>query len=159
MPPPASSSCDERIADRFEPVPEPNLNSIPSVLARPRIDSIVSCTELMKQAEHCGAFSKPTVEPDRAVERRLLIDEQVLQVVAERLQVVFAREVLLLARPAGDRVDDAADQLLDAALALGRADRAAEILRDDDVGGLLRPEARDLDVALLEDDARPFRCR
>ena len=39
------------------------------------------------------------VEPHRAVERGLLIDEQVLQVVAERLQVVFAREVLLLARP------------------------------------------------------------
>src|SRR5215204_3911518 len=59
VPPPASSSRDERIADRFEPVPEPNLNSMPSVLARPRIDSIVSWTELMKQAEHCGAFSNP----------------------------------------------------------------------------------------------------
>src|SRR6188508_1616897 len=59
VPPPASSSFAERIDDRFEPVPEPNLNSIPSVFARPRIDSIVSCTELMKHAEHCGAFSKP----------------------------------------------------------------------------------------------------
>src|SRR6185436_4363893 len=62
------------------------------------------------------------------------------------------REVLLLLGPAGNRVDDAADELLDAALALGRADLAAEILRDDDVGRLLRPELRDLDVALLEDD-------
>ena len=61
------------------------------------------------------------VEPDRAVERRLLVDEQVLQVVRERLQIVLAGEVALLARPAGDRVDDAADQLLDAALALRRA--------------------------------------
>src|SRR3954464_11668835 len=61
VPPPASNSLDDRMFDRFEPVPEPNLNSIPSVLARPRIDSIVSCTELMKQAEHCGAFSKPTL--------------------------------------------------------------------------------------------------
>src|SRR3982751_3949160 len=59
VPPPASSSFDERIADRFDPVPEPNLNSIPSVRASVRIESIVSCTELMKQAEHCGAFSKP----------------------------------------------------------------------------------------------------
>ena len=59
VPPPASSSFDERIAERLLPVPEPNLNSMPSVLARPRIDSIVSSTELMKQAEHCGAFSKP----------------------------------------------------------------------------------------------------
>src|SRR5262245_6276926 len=59
VPPPASTSRDERMADRFDPVPEPNLKSIPSVLARVRIESIVSCTELMKQAEHCGAFSNP----------------------------------------------------------------------------------------------------
>src|SRR4029450_2688691 len=62
VPPPARSSCDERILERLDPVPEPNLNNIPSVLASPRIDSIVSCTELMKQAEHCGAFSKPTLK-------------------------------------------------------------------------------------------------
>ena len=59
VPPPASSSLDPRIADRLLPVPDPNLNSIPSVRARVRMESIVSCTELMKQAEHCGAFSKP----------------------------------------------------------------------------------------------------
>src|SRR3954452_1643140 len=52
VPPPASSSFEERMFDRFDPVPEPNLNSIPSVFARPRIDSIVSWTELMKHAEH-----------------------------------------------------------------------------------------------------------
>ena len=45
--------------DRLLPVPEPYLNSMPSVLARVRIDSMVSSTELMKQAEHCGAFSNP----------------------------------------------------------------------------------------------------
>src|SRR6476469_377787 len=61
VPQPASSSCDDRIADRLDPVPDQNLNSIPSVFARPRIDSIVSCTELMKHAEPCGAFSKPTL--------------------------------------------------------------------------------------------------
>src|ERR671914_3126879 len=59
VPPPASSSLDDRIADRLLPVPEPNLKSIPSVRASVRIESIVSSTELMKQAEHCGAFSKP----------------------------------------------------------------------------------------------------
>src|SRR5439155_9951875 len=50
VPPPARSSFDERMGDRFEPVPEPYLNSIPSVFARDRIESIVSSTELMKQA-------------------------------------------------------------------------------------------------------------
>src|SRR5918992_2275071 len=59
VPPPASNSFEERILDRLLPVPEPNLNNMPSVLASVRIDSIVSSTELMKHAEHCGALSKP----------------------------------------------------------------------------------------------------
>src|SRR5947207_13529134 len=62
VPPPARSSFDERIGERLVPVPEPNLNSIPSVRASVRIESIVSCTELMKQAEHCGAASKPQLK-------------------------------------------------------------------------------------------------
>src|SRR5690242_19736588 len=61
VPPPASSSRADRMLERLDPVPEPYLNSIPSVFARPRIDSIVSCTELMKHAEHWGAFSNPTL--------------------------------------------------------------------------------------------------
>src|ERR671910_1815302 len=59
VPPPASTSLDDRIADRFDPVPDPNLKSIPSVRASVRMESIVSWTELMKHAEHCGAFSNP----------------------------------------------------------------------------------------------------
>ena len=61
VPPPASGSREERMEDRFDPVPEPNLKSMPSVLARPRIDSMVSFTELMKQAEACGCASMPTL--------------------------------------------------------------------------------------------------
>src|ERR1043165_7561377 len=61
VPPPARSSREERMFERFEPVPEPYLKSIPSVLARPRIDSIVSFTELMKHAEHCGSPPRPTL--------------------------------------------------------------------------------------------------
>src|SRR4026209_1171888 len=59
VPPPASTSFDERIGDRVERGAGPNLNSMPSVLASVRIESIVSCTALMKHAEHCGYFSKP----------------------------------------------------------------------------------------------------
>src|SRR5438552_16949605 len=92
----------------------------------------------------------------RSVERRLLIDVQMLQLGAEGAQRILAREVMLIARPPGDRVDDAADQLLDGALAIGRAHLAAEIFRDDDVGRLLRPEGRNLDVLLLEDDLPLF---
>src|SRR6185295_12049173 len=61
VPPPLSSSLDERMGDRLVPVPEPYLNSMPSVLANPRIDSIESSTELMKHAEHCGWASTPTL--------------------------------------------------------------------------------------------------
>src|ERR1700733_1448815 len=60
-PPPESVSFEPRIVDRFVPVPEPHLNSIPSVLAKVRMDSSESSTELMKQAEHCG-FLYPVAE-------------------------------------------------------------------------------------------------
>src|SRR5690349_12892311 len=54
VPPPESVSVDPRRGDRLLPVPDPHLKSMPSVLARVRIESSESCTELMKQAEHCG---------------------------------------------------------------------------------------------------------
>ena len=93
----------------------------------------------------------PDVEPDRRVERQLLVDDQVGQLGLEGAQVLFRGEVVLVLRPAGDGVDYAVDQLTDAGLALGRAQVAAEVLADDDVGGELAPERRDLDVLLLED--------
>src|SRR5579862_7750152 len=61
VPPPLSSSFDERNDDRFEPAPEPYLKSMPSVFARSRIELIESLTELMKHAEHCGSASTPTL--------------------------------------------------------------------------------------------------
>src|SRR5262249_26593002 len=54
VPPPLSPSLEERSGERLVPVPEPHLKSMPSVLARVRMESSESCTELMKQAEHCG---------------------------------------------------------------------------------------------------------
>ena len=83
VPPPASRSRDERILERFEPVPEPPLNSIASVLARSMIDSMVSSTELMKQAlACCGVSFDAEVEPDRAVEGHALGHEHVRELVA-----------------------------------------------------------------------------
>ena len=54
VPPPDIFSLELRIVERLLPAPEPNLKSIASVLARSMIEDIVSWTELMKQAEHCG---------------------------------------------------------------------------------------------------------
>src|ERR1700734_4322186 len=61
MPPPERDSRLPRSEEKFVPVPEPHLKSIPSVLARFMIESMLSCTELMKQAEHCGFGCTPTL--------------------------------------------------------------------------------------------------
>src|SRR6202158_2808112 len=61
IPPPERVSLLPRNAETFVPVPEPHLKSIPSVRVRPMIDSMLSCTELMKQAEHCGLDCTPTL--------------------------------------------------------------------------------------------------
>ena len=92
------------------------------------------------------------VEPDRAVERGALVQDDLLQLVMEDVGVFFGREVSLGPPPAGDRVRHAVDHVLDAVLALRRAEGAPEILGHDDVGGQLRPAGRDLHVVLLEDD-------
>ena len=54
-------SLDARILDRLIPEPEPPRKIMPSLVFQSRIDSIVSSTERMKQAEHCGCSSKPTL--------------------------------------------------------------------------------------------------
>ena len=151
MPPLLSRSLLPRMGDRLTPAPEPYLKSMASVLARSMIEPMSSWTELMKQAEHCGLLLHADVEPDRRVEGHLLVHEQVRQLRLEGGEVLVRGEVVLRRGPAGDGVDDAIDELLDAALPAGRADVAAEVLADDDVGGELAPEAGDLDVRLLED--------
>src|SRR5580704_6845789 len=54
VPPPERVSVELRRGERLVPVPLPHLKSMPSVLARVRIESSESLMELMKQAEHCG---------------------------------------------------------------------------------------------------------
>src|ERR1700689_1831644 len=61
VPPLARGSIEPRMFDRFIPEPEPPRKIIPSLVFQSRIDSIVSCTDRMKQAEHCGLSSKPTL--------------------------------------------------------------------------------------------------
>src|SRR5271157_2761030 len=61
MPPPERVSLLPRSEEKLVPVPEPHLKSMPSVRVRPMIDSMLSCTELMKHAEHCGFGCTPTL--------------------------------------------------------------------------------------------------
>ena len=135
------------------PVPEPYLKSMPSVLARVRIDSIVSSTELMKQAEHCGCSSTPTLNQTGELKAIFCWTSRCVSSAWKVGAVRLGGEVAVLLRPSAVMVSATrADQLADRALALGRARRAAEVLRGDHVGGQHRPGLGDLDVLLLEDD-------
>src|SRR5947209_12616311 len=61
VPPPARRSFEDRSRERFTPEPEPPLKMTPSLRYQSRIESIVSSTERMKQAEHWGLASTPTL--------------------------------------------------------------------------------------------------
>src|ERR671920_78541 len=61
VPPLLSGSIEPRMFDRLIPEPEPPRKMLPSLVFQSRIDSIVSSTERMKQALHCGCSSKPTL--------------------------------------------------------------------------------------------------
>src|SRR4051812_1886651 len=70
----------------------------------------------------------------------------------EDLRVVGRREVAVLLARRAVALHDAVDELAKAVLAAGGSDRAAEVLRRDDVGRVDRPEVRELHPALLEVD-------
>src|SRR2546421_6982363 len=61
VPPLASGSIDPRMFDRLIPEPDPPRKVIPSLVFQSRIGSLAVWTERMKQAEHCGLSSKPTL--------------------------------------------------------------------------------------------------
>src|SRR5918997_7143247 len=61
VPPFFKGSIEPRMLERLIPEPEPPRKILPSLVFQSRIDSIVSCTLRMKQAEHCGCSSKPTL--------------------------------------------------------------------------------------------------
>ena len=78
------------------------------------------------------------------------MQQDVGELVLEHLGLLGVGEVAALAAPAGDGAGDAADHLLDRALARRVADLPAEVLLGDDVGRILRPVRGELDVLLLE---------
>src|SRR5215212_11723578 len=61
VPPLLSGSSEPRMRERLIPEPEPPRKILPSLVFQPRIKSMSSCTDRMKQAEHCGCSSKPTL--------------------------------------------------------------------------------------------------
>ena len=91
------------------------------------------------------------VEPDRRIEAHLLFNEQVRELVAERIAGLFVGEIAAFLAPTHDGVGDAADQLAHGVFALARARLSVEIFAGDDVGGGLRPILRDFHTFLAED--------
>jgi len=91
------------------------------------------------------------VEPDRRVEGDDLVEHQVGQLVGEDLGVLRGGEVVAVDAPLGDGPDDAAEELLEARLAIVGAHLPVEVLRRHDVGGALGPEIGELHTLLLED--------
>src|SRR5579872_1639820 len=61
VPPFDSGSIEPRMFERLMPEPDPPRKIVPSLVFQSRIEAIVSLTERMKQAEHCGLSSKPTL--------------------------------------------------------------------------------------------------
>src|SRR5436305_14077714 len=63
VPPRLSGSVYPRIFDRLIPDPEPPRKMIPSLVFHARIDSIVSSTDRMKQADACILGSPTGCQP------------------------------------------------------------------------------------------------
>src|SRR5918993_5118433 len=61
VPPEDSSSLEERMRERFRPAPDPPLKMKPSSRYQFRIESIVSSTARMKQADTCCGDGVPTL--------------------------------------------------------------------------------------------------
>ena len=155
VPPPLSSSCEERMRDRLTPAPEPPLKMIPSSVYQLRIESIGSSTERMKHAEPCcGTPGHADVEPHRRVEGRPLVDDEVLQLVVEDLGLLVVDEVAVLDAPGGQGVGHPVGHLLERPLALVGAEGPPEVLLRQDVGGVDAPALGHLDAQLLEGHRR-----
>src|SRR5690348_5570475 len=89
------------------------------------------------------------VEPDRRIERAVLVQTEPGQLVVENLAVGFA-EITILYTPIRNGPGDAVDELAHGGFALGGVLLAIKVLRDDDLRGQQRPRLRHLDVFLFE---------
>ena len=145
----AEVSVEERSGERLVPVPDPHLKSMPSVLARVRMESSESFTELMKQAEHCGLVypvtpnstrpragfqcqfwpselgsmrSQPTLNHTGELKAAYWRMRMCDELVVESCAVFGSAEVALRQSPVANGFSDAGDELADAGFALGRAD-------------------------------------
>jgi hypothetical protein len=107
----------------------------------------------MKHAEALGARFDPEIKPDGAVERAVLVQQEVFQFVAEGVGVRVGREVAHLLAPCGEGVHHAPDDLPHARFAFGRAELPAEVFGDDHIRRQLAPEGGRFHIVLFEHHA------
>ena len=104
-----------------------------------------------RRSLHAVLVIEPDVEPDRRVERTMLVDAEPGKVAVEVLAVLLGLEIAVGGAPVGDRAGDAMHELLDGVLPLGSVDLAVEVLANDHVGGQLAPGGGNLAGRLLEE--------
>ncbi len=128
VPPLLSGSIDPRMFERLMPEPEPPRKILPSLVfqSQDRVHRVLDAEDEARAA--LRLLLEPDVEPDRAVERGHLVEQDVRQLGLEGVAVLARGEVAARAAPVGDRARDAADHLLDRALTRGRVELAAEVL-------------------------------
>ena len=94
----------------------------------------------------------PDVEPDRGVESRLLLHDEVLELVAEGRRLSRIDKIPVLQAPCRDGVDDTVDNLPQRGFPSRHADSASEVLLSEDVGRVQAPGRRHLHAQLFERD-------
>ena len=152
VPPEDSSSFDDRMRERLSPAPEPPLKIRPSSRYQFRIESMVSSTARMKQAETCCGDEVPTLNQTGELNANTWCSSIQVSSWEKISSSCRGGEVAVLSAGVGVRRDNPVDDLLQAGLAARCADSATEVLAGDDVGGVDRPEVGELDTALLEVD-------
>jgi len=101
---------------------------------------------------HAILMEKPDVEPNRRVERSMLMQAEPRQVAVESLAVGRSGEIAVGQPPVGNRAAYAIDELPNPLFAFRCADLAVEILISHHVRGQLAPGDGHLAIVLLEDD-------
>ena len=107
--------------------------------------------EIVLAARDAIHVEQANVEPDRRIERPVLVNAQPCQFVVEHVGILLGGEVAILETAIGDGPADPVNELLDRILALAALDVAVEILARNDFRGQLAPRGRHFDVVLLED--------
>ena len=117
-----------------------------------RIESIVSLTERMKHAEHCGFGSTPTLNQTGLLNDAFCWTSRWVSSSANVSASAGRREVALHLAPRADRAHDAADQLSHARSRCGVPSGPRKYFDATTLVASCDQRLRDLDVVLLEDD-------